>query len=90
MGKDNVGAIMGLTGLRDSHMRVLAYSGGFALTGVSFRTPFSSIRNNTQTAATNMTIKRMLENKNSFNLTFRMYGISSVPCKFSFRAGFSY
>ena len=30
-------AIMGLTGLRDSHMCVLAYSRGFALTGVSFR-----------------------------------------------------
>ena len=28
---------------------------------------------NTQTAVTNMTIKRMLENKNSFNLTFRMF-----------------
>ena len=33
----------------------------------------SFIRNNTQTAVTNMTIKRMLENKNSFNLTFRMF-----------------
>ena len=31
------------------------------------------MRNNTQTAVTNMTIKRMLENKNSFNLTFRMF-----------------
>ena len=30
-------------------------------------------RNNTQTTVTNMTIKRMLENKNSFNLTFRMF-----------------
>ena len=36
MGKDNVGTMMGLTGLHDSHMRVLDYSRGFALTGVSF------------------------------------------------------
>ena len=35
-------------------------------------------RNNTQTAVTNMTIKRTLENKNSFILTFRMFRHTTV------------
>ena len=43
------------------------------LVDLAFKNEYLIIRNNTQTAVTNMTIKRMLENKNSFNLTFRMF-----------------